>query len=126
MFGISTQEIIIILVIALLILGPKQLPELAKTVGKGLSELRKAMDGVRDTVNPSKVFDKMMEEGEKKERAKKEAAKKGAPKEDSSAEKAGADAGKQAETTAQDQDTKDTAAPDEAKKAPGGDKELKG
>ena len=125
MFGIGTQELIIILVIALLILGPKQLPELAKTIGKGLSELRRAMDGVRDTVNPSKVFDKMMEEEEKKEKAKK-TAKKETPKSDAAAEKTGMDTESRTETTKKDQDTKDTASGTDAKKTPGGDTELKG
>jgi len=125
MFGIGTQELIIILVIALLILGPKQLPELAKTIGKGLSELRRAMDGVKDTVNPSKVLDKMMEEEEKKEKAKK-TAKKEAPKSDAAADKTGTDAETRTETTKKDQDTKDTAAGTDAKKTPGGDTELKG
>jgi len=125
MFGIGTQELIIILVIALLILGPKQLPELAKTIGKGLSELRRAMDGVKDTVNPSKVLDKMMEEEEKKEKAKK-TAKKETPKSDAAAEKTGADTESRTETTKKDQDTKDTASGTDAKKTPGGDTELKG
>jgi sec-independent protein translocase protein TatB len=130
MFGIGTQELIIILVIALLILGPKQLPELAKTIGKGLSELRRTMDGMRDTVNPSKVFDRMVQEEEKKEAAKKEAAAKGStaevPKGDSSAEGSGADTAAQTETTAGDQDNKDTAEADEVNTTAGGDTELKG
>ena len=130
MFGIGTQELIIILVIALLILGPKQLPELAKTIGKGLSELRRAMDGVRDTVNPSKVFDRMMEEEEKKETAKKKAARaeaaKEEPKGDATAEKTDTDTDTRTETTKKDQDTKDTAAADKKKATEGGDTELKG
>ena len=130
MFGIGTQELIIILVIALLILGPKQLPELAKTIGKGLSELRRAMDGVRDTVNPSKVFDRMMEKEKKKETAKKKTARaeaaKEEPKGDATAEKTDTDTDTRTETTKKDQDTKDTAAADKKKATEGGDTELKG
>ncbi|MGV8057963.1 MAG: Sec-independent protein translocase protein TatB [Smithellaceae bacterium] len=48
MFGIGWQELIIIAVIALLIVGPKKLPDLAKTLGKGFSEFRKATDGITD------------------------------------------------------------------------------
>ncbi len=48
MFGIGFQELIIIAIIALLIVGPKKLPDLAKTLGKGLSEFRKATDGISD------------------------------------------------------------------------------
>jgi sec-independent protein translocase protein TatB len=129
MFGIGTQELIIILVIALLILGPKQLPELAKTIGKGLSELRRAMDGVKDTVNPSSVLNRMMEEEDKKEKAKKETAKKSAadetPKADSTPSDAGANADERVETTKRNQNKKDAAA-DDVKKTPDGDTELKG
>ena len=42
MFGIGPSELIIILVIALLVLGPKRLPELAAGLGKGLAEFRRA------------------------------------------------------------------------------------
>ncbi len=42
MFGIGPTELIVILVIALLVLGPKRLPELAAGLGKGLAEFRRA------------------------------------------------------------------------------------
>lgn len=48
MFGIGFQELLIIAIIALLIVGPKKLPDLAKTLGKGFSEFRKATDGISD------------------------------------------------------------------------------
>jgi twin arginine-targeting protein translocase TatB len=48
MFGIGMQELIIIAIIALLIVGPKKLPDLAKTLGKTFGELRKAADGITD------------------------------------------------------------------------------
>jgi TatA/E family protein of Tat protein translocase len=60
MFGISTQELLIVLVIALVIIGPKKLPELARTLGKGFSELRKAMDGVKKNVNLDSALNAMM------------------------------------------------------------------
>jgi sec-independent protein translocase protein TatB len=49
MFGLSFVEIAIVAVLALLLLGPDQLPQVAKTLGKGLRELRKASDDLRGT-----------------------------------------------------------------------------
>lgn len=45
MFGLGTWEIVLILVVALIFIGPGKLPELAKTVGKGVRDLRRAMAG---------------------------------------------------------------------------------
>jgi len=45
--GLSMTEVIIILGLALLLLGPDQLPSLARSLGKGLRELRKATDDIK-------------------------------------------------------------------------------
>ena len=45
--GLSMTEVIIILGLALLLLGPDQLPQLAKSLGKGLREIRKATDDLK-------------------------------------------------------------------------------
>lgn len=50
MFGIGLTEIIIILVVALLVVGPKKLPELAKTLGRGMAEFRKTADDFKASV----------------------------------------------------------------------------
>lgn len=50
-FGIGTGEILIILVIALILVGPHKLPELAKMLGKGFSEFKKAADDLRNSVS---------------------------------------------------------------------------
>jgi sec-independent protein translocase protein TatB len=50
MFGLGFGEIMIILVLALLLLGPKKLPDAAKTIGKGLREFRKATDDLRGQI----------------------------------------------------------------------------
>jgi sec-independent protein translocase protein TatB len=49
MFGLSFVEIAIVAILALLLLGPDQLPSAAKTLGKGLRELRKATDDLKGT-----------------------------------------------------------------------------
>jgi sec-independent protein translocase protein TatB len=45
--GLSMTEIVIILALALLLLGPDQLPSLARSLGKGLRELRKATEDIK-------------------------------------------------------------------------------
>jgi len=47
MFGLSFGEILIILVVALMVLGPTGMPRLARTLGKGLREFRKATGDIR-------------------------------------------------------------------------------
>jgi sec-independent protein translocase protein TatB len=49
MFGMSMTEIVIIVIFALLVLGPGELPAAARTIGKTLREVRKAGDDIRDT-----------------------------------------------------------------------------
>ena len=48
MFDIGIQEILLILVIALIVIGPKKLPEFGRTIGKSLREFRKATTEVRE------------------------------------------------------------------------------
>ena len=43
MFNISPLEIVVLLVIALVVLGPQRLPEMARSVGKGMREFRAAL-----------------------------------------------------------------------------------
>jgi len=50
-FGMGTWETLIILVVALVFLGPDKLPEVAKSIGKGLRTLRRAMSSVEYEVH---------------------------------------------------------------------------
>jgi sec-independent protein translocase protein TatB len=50
MLNIGTPELFVILVVALLVVGPQRLPELARQIGRGLREFRKMQDDVKDMV----------------------------------------------------------------------------
>jgi sec-independent protein translocase protein TatA len=50
MLNIGPQELLIVLIIALVVVGPQRLPELGRTIGKVLREFRKIQDDVKDTL----------------------------------------------------------------------------
>ncbi|HBH61312.1 MAG TPA: twin-arginine translocase subunit TatB [Nitrospiraceae bacterium] len=51
MFDLGTQELIVIFIVAFLVFGPKRLPELGRTLGKGIRELKHAMRNVKDSID---------------------------------------------------------------------------
>lgn len=50
MFGIGLPELVMILVLGLLVLGPKRLPEVARTLGRFYGQLRRASDDFQRTI----------------------------------------------------------------------------
>jgi TatA/E family protein of Tat protein translocase len=55
MFGIGFSELILIFIVALLVLGPKRLPEVAKTLGRFYREIKSTMDEVKSVVEEDNV-----------------------------------------------------------------------
>ncbi len=52
MFGLGAMEVLIILVIAFLLFGPKELPEIGKQVGKAIKGFKETADDLRQSVEP--------------------------------------------------------------------------
>jgi len=50
MFGIGMPELILILAIALIVIGPKKLPDLAKSLGRAMREFKKATNEFKETL----------------------------------------------------------------------------
>lgn len=116
MFGsIGGPELIIIFVVALLIFGPRKLPDLGRAIGRGMAEFRKAASDLRQTLDtevartesgrgraPQEQADKESDRGRAlQETAGKESGRAGAPRETAEKESGApgaADAGKRSES----------------------------
>jgi sec-independent protein translocase protein TatA len=62
-FNIGPEELLLILVIALIVFGPKRLPEIGRTIGKSLREFRRASEGIRDEVRRHLDLDEQEDDG---------------------------------------------------------------
>lgn len=69
MFGIGTTELLVILVVALIVIGPSKLPDVMRTIGKGLAEFRRVSTDVKSTLETEV---RRAEEKQRQEEAKKE------------------------------------------------------
>lgn len=60
-FDLSGGEIFIILVVAFLVFGPSKFPELARKIGKGINEVKRASSSIKEEINreTNKVKDEM-------------------------------------------------------------------
>jgi TatA/E family protein of Tat protein translocase len=59
MLNIGPQELLLVLIIGLLVVGPQRLPEISRQIGRGLREFRKIQDDVKGFVNLDEVTDQV-------------------------------------------------------------------
>ncbi len=141
MFGIGTTELMIILVIALIVIGPQKLPEIARTLGKGFAEFKRMSNDVKRTVDleaerleqeerqskvKKKLFDEKPESEAGSEQPSGEAGEKQSPAEDQAAESGSPDPGSSQKTEEPTDERADPAAGPEQTAEEAGEKESSG
>lgn len=57
MFGIGMPELLVILAVALIVIGPKKLPDLARSLGKALGEFRRATNDIKQSIEKETGLD---------------------------------------------------------------------
>jgi TatA/E family protein of Tat protein translocase len=62
MFGIGMPELLIILAVALIVIGPKKLPDMARALGKGMAEFKRATQDLKESINIDDDIKEMKEE----------------------------------------------------------------
>jgi sec-independent protein translocase protein TatA len=67
MFGIGMSEVLMILALALIVLGPKKLPDIARALGRGFAEFRRATEELKttfqDEMRTAETKQRLLEEG---------------------------------------------------------------
>ncbi len=69
MFGIGSTELLVILLVALIVMGPRKLPQIARSMGKAFGEFKRVSSGFKQTID---MEVQRVEREEKKTKAKKE------------------------------------------------------
>jgi Tat protein translocase TatB subunit len=90
MFGIGMPELLLILGLALIVIGPKKLPDVAKALGRGLAEFKRATEDLKNTINTesqvAETRERLQREGKIKVPGAQADGEEGAAPEDSSAQ----------------------------------------
>lgn len=67
MFGIGFPELVLILALALIVIGPKRLPDIARALGRGFTEFKRATDDLKTTfseeVRQADIRDQILDRG---------------------------------------------------------------
>jgi TatA/E family protein of Tat protein translocase len=63
MFNLGVPELLLILAVALIVFGPRKLPEIGRTLGKALGEFRKATDDLKHTIEREVRLEELREIG---------------------------------------------------------------
>lgn len=63
MFGLGMSELVVLGVLALILIGPKQLPEVARTLGRFLNDLKRSAEGITEDIKKQAKVDLDLELG---------------------------------------------------------------